>query len=316
MSTSSAVISARNLSKTFRGGVVAVSGLDLDVPAGSVYGLIGRNGAGKTTTLRLLMGLLRPDSGEARVLGADLWQAPREIRQRVGYVSQSQQLPGWMTLDELCRSNACFYGRWDEALAQRLARRWELSRKRPIAHLSGGEQRQAAILLALAAQPEVLFLDEPAAGLDPIARRALLAGLVDCLTQESGCTIMFSTHHIGDLERIGDRVGMMDRGRIVKSLRLDEWLDRVRRVQVVFNTDTVPHGFSIPAARRIRIEGPVATAVVELANEDQLTPLRSIPGARVNVFPMNLEEIFIEWFEQTEEPASSLEPQPEIAFVS
>ena len=313
MDDSAPIIEARNLTKTFRGGVVAVSGLDLRVNAGSVYGLIGRNGAGKTTTLRLLMGLLRPDAGEARVLGADLWTAPREVRQRVGYVSQSQQLPGWMTLDELCRCNTSFYRRWDPDLAHRLTRRWELPHKRPVSQLSGGEQRQAAILLALAARPEVLFLDEPAAGLDPIARRALLSSLVDSLTQETGCTIMFSTHHIGDLERIGDCIGMMDRGRIVRSLRLDDWLQRVKRVQVVFQSDDVPAGFEIPGARQLRCEGPVATAVVEFVNDDQLRSLRAIPGARVNVFPMNLEEIFIEWFERPQTPDEALEPEP-LAF--
>ena len=292
------VIEAHNVTKSFKGGVVAVNALDVEVPKGSVYGLIGRNGAGKTTTLRILMGLLRADCGEATVLGYDMWEAPRAIRQRIGYVSQSQQLPGWMTLDELCRCQAIFYPRWDGGLADTMARRWEIPRKRPISHLSGGEQRQAAILLALAARPEVLFLDEPAAGLDPVARRGLLTSLVDSLSQDIGCTIMFSTHHIGDLERIGDHIGMMDRGRIVKSLHLNEWLERMRRVQVVFSTERVPDGFTIPTARKIRCEGPVATAVVELANEEQLAPLRAIIGARVNVFPMNLEEIFIEWFDK------------------
>lgn len=297
----STVIEARNLTKAFRGGVVAVSGLDLAVPRGSVYGLIGRNGAGKTTTLRLLMGLLRPDQGEASVLGMSLWDAPHELRQRVAYVSQSQQLPGWMTLDELGRSNASLYARWDADLARGLARRWELPTKRPIAHLSGGEQRQSSILLALATRPEVLFLDEPAAGLDPIARRELLASLVDSLSRQDGCTIMFSTHYIGDLERIAEHVAMMDRGRIMRSLRLDEWLQGTKRVQVVFDGDTVPSGFTIPGTTRSRAEGPVFTALVELTNEDQLNHARSIRGARVNVFTMNLEEIFIDLLERPSE---------------
>ncbi len=301
----SIVIEARNLTKAFRGGIVAVSGLDLAVPRGSVYGLIGRNGAGKTTTLRLLMGLLRPDQGEAKVFGASLWNAPHKLRQRVAYVSQSQQLPGWMTLDELSRSNASFYPRWDPDLARVLARRWELPLKRPIAHLSGGEQRQSSILLALATRPEVLFLDEPAAGLDPIARRELLASLVDSLSWQDGCTIMFSTHYIGDLERIAEHVAMMDRGRITRSLRLDEWLQSTKRVQVVFDGDSVPPEFTIPGTRRSRSEGPVFTALVELSNEDQLNHVRALRGTRVNIFAMNLEEIFIDLFERPSESEPS-----------
>ena len=304
----SVIIEARNLTKTFRGGVVAVSGLDLAVPRGSVYGLIGRNGAGKTTTLRLLMGLLRPDQGEANVLGASLWTASHELRQRVAYVSQTQQLPGWMTLDELNRSNTIFYPRSDPDLARALARRWDLPMKRPIAHLSGGEQRKSSILLALATRPEVLFLDEPAAGLDPIARRELLASLVDSLTRQEGCTIMFSTHYIGDLERIAEHVAMMDRGRIMRSLRLDEWLQCTKRVQVVFDGSSVPPGFTIPGTKHARSEGPVFTAVVELTSEDQLKQAHSIRGARVNVFALSLEDIFIDLFDRP--PGAGLE-QPE-----
>src|SRR6266852_4404343 len=111
-------IEANNLTKTFKPGIVAVSGLDLQIPRGAVYGLIGRNGAGNTTTLRLLMGLLRPDCGRARILGADMWEAPRPIRARVAHVSQSQQLPGWMTLAELSRYASHFYETWDQVQAR------------------------------------------------------------------------------------------------------------------------------------------------------------------------------------------------------
>src|SRR5580765_8224343 len=119
-------IEANNLTKAFKVGVVAVSGLDLQIPRGAVYGLIGRNGAGKTTTLRLLMGLLRADRGEARVLGARMWDAPASLRQRVAYVSQSKQAPEWMSVEDLCRYTSHFYDRWDAALANQLIRRWEL----------------------------------------------------------------------------------------------------------------------------------------------------------------------------------------------
>jgi ABC-2 type transport system ATP-binding protein len=292
------VIEARNLSKSFRGGVVAVNGLNLGVRRGAVYGLIGRNGAGKTTTLRLLLGLLRPDAGTARIFGADFWTAPREVRQRVAYVSQMQQLPSWMTLEELCRYVALFYDRWDRPLATELARRWELPWQRPVSRLSGGEQRQGAVLLALATRPEVLLLDEPAAGLDAIARRSLLTCLVEAVSTGNGCTVLFSTHLISDLERVADYVGIMDRGRLTTSARLEDLLQTTKRVQVVFDQPTPPPDFAVPGAIRSQTDGPVLTAIVHLTADTQLDPIRQRAGVRVNVFPLSLEEVFIALFGQ------------------
>jgi ABC-2 type transport system ATP-binding protein len=296
-----AVLEANSLSKSFRGGVVAVNGLDLSVRRGSVYGLIGRNGAGKTTTLRLLMGLLRADGGTARILGADFWTAPRPLRQRVAYVAQAQQLPGWMTLEELCRYVAHFYEHWDPALAKDLVARWELPWQRALARLSAGEQRLAALLAALAARPEVMLLDEPAAGLDPIARRSLLTSLVEAISRGDGCTVLLSTHLVSDLERVAEHIGIMDRGRITTSARLEELLQTTKRVQVVFDRPGPPPDFVVPGAVRSHTAGPVVSAIARLANEAQLDPVRQMPGARVNVFPLNLEEVFIELFGKREQ---------------
>jgi ABC-2 type transport system ATP-binding protein len=289
-------IEARDLTKTFPGGVVAVNALDLAVPRGSVYGLIGRNGAGKTTTLRLLMGLLRSDRGAARVLGEDLWTASRETRARVAYVSQAQQLHAGMTLGELEHYVSRFYPRWDEGRARRLADRFELGEDWQVGAMSGGEQRKVAILLDLAARPDVLVLDEPAAGLDPVARRQLVDELIDVAGEGDGATVLFSTHILSDLERVADHVGIMDRGHLVASSRLEEIQASTKRVQVIFEGAAPPEGFAIPGAMRSRAEGPVVTAIVRMADESQLDGIRRMPGARVNVFPLGLEEIFIELF--------------------
>ena len=289
-------IEAADLTKTFPGGVVAVNGLDLAVPRGSVYGLIGRNGAGKTTTLRLLMGLLRPDRGAARVLDRDLWTAPREARARVAYVSQAQQLHAWMTLVELARYVSPFYPRWDDEEAGRLADRFGIPDDYPVGYLSGGEQRKVAILLALATRPDVLLLDEPAAGLDPVARRQLVDELIEAVSRGDGMTVLFSTHILTDLERVAEHVGIMDRGHLVTSSRLEDIRSSTKRVQVIFEGSAAPADFAIPGALRSRAEGPVVTAIVRLADDAQLEPVRRIPGARVNVFPLGLEDIFIELF--------------------
>jgi ABC-2 type transport system ATP-binding protein len=289
-------IEAQNLTKSYSGGVVAVTGLDLAVPAGTVYGLIGRNGAGKTTTLRLMMGLLRPDSGSARILGCDLWEAPRQMRQRVAYVSQSQQLPGWMSLEDFARYHASFYDNWDTDFLRRLSGRWELPWNRSLNRMSGGQQRMVASALALAARPEVLLLDEPAAGLDPIARRALLDGIVEALGHTDGCTILFSTHLIAELQRVADYVGILDRGRLIASSLLSDLLEQTKRVQVVIDQPAPPPGFAIPGAMRVQVEGPVATALVKITSDNQLDSIHRLPGVRVNIFPVNLEDLFIDLF--------------------
>ncbi len=294
------VIHASGLSKTFRGGVVAVSGFDLQVHEGEVYGLIGRNGAGKTTALKVLTGLLRPDTGSARVLGQSLWTAPMEHRQHVAYVSQGQQVPGWMSLNDLSRFAANLYDRWDDGLLRQHARRWDLPMTQAITSLSGGNQRLAALAVALSSRPKVLLLDEPAAGLDPVARRELNTCLIEVLLRGTGCTILLSTHLLGDLERLATQVGIMDRGRIVAAGAVEDWQRTMRRVQVVFAEPEAPAGFSIPGTLKTQRLGPVVTALARVTDDAQLNGVRSIPGARVNVFPLTLEELFVDWFRDPE----------------
>lgn len=294
-------IFAHQLTKSFRSAfrpdVVAVNGLNLRVASGSVYGLVGRNGAGKTTSLRLLMGLLRADAGEARLLGQDFWHADRSVRQRVAYVPQAGGSPEWMRLDDACRQAAHFHDGWDADLARSLARRWEIPRDRPLGRLSGGVRRQAALLVALATRPEVLILDEPAAGLDPVARREVLGCLVEALMAVEGCALLLSTHQLGDLERLASHVGMMEHGRILAEGSVEDWKRSMRRVQVVFPGQEVPAGVGIPGALRSQALGPVLTAVARLTDPGQLDPLRSRPGVRVNLFPLTLEELFVELFQ-------------------
>ncbi|MFH1023726.1 MAG: ABC transporter ATP-binding protein [Planctomycetota bacterium] len=290
------VIEMKGLTKVFPGDVVAVNALDMAIPRGTVYGFIGRNGAGKTTALRLLMGLLRPSAGRTEILGQELISAPREHRARVAYVSQEQQIHAWMTLAELCAYVGHFYPTWDQSYAERLAGRFGVAMDRQTGLLSGGERRKAAILLALAARPDVLVMDEPAAGLDPIARRELIDALVETLNEGNGRTVLFSTHIISDLERVADHVGIMDKGRLVTSSPLADLQTSTKRVQMIFPGDRVPEGFALPGAIRSETSGPVYTAVVRQADESALAAAGAGHGARVQVFSLGLEDIFIEVF--------------------
>jgi ABC-2 type transport system ATP-binding protein len=289
-------IQARQLGKTFRGGVVAVNNLNLEIPRGAVYGLAGRNGSGKTTTLRLLMGLLQPDQGLTRVLGWDLWRAPRSVRTRVAYVAQSPQLPGGLSLEELCRGLARVHRKWDQARARELTCAWELPWQRPVGSLSNGEQRKAAVLLAFAGRPEVLVLDEPASGFDLVARRQLLEQIVDAITGSDGCTVLLSTHAIGDLERVADHIGVIDDGRMALSERLEDLLNQTKRVQVIFEDEESPAYFAIPGALRSRRAGPVVNAIVRIVDGSELDALRSSTHVRIQIFPIGLEDIFLELF--------------------
>lgn len=289
-------IEASEVSKFFPGGVVAVDQLNLRVRHGGVYGLIGPNGAGKTTALRLLMGLLRPQSGTARVLGEELWHAPQTVRSKVVYISQTQQLHSWMTLDELCRYASHLYESWDNDYAKSLAKRWSLKWNQRLGTMSSGDQRKAALVLAFASRAEVLLLDEPAAGLDPITRRALVDEIIDLLARGQDCTVLLSTHLLEDLERLVDSVGIMNGGRLIVSSPLDELQSSVKRIQVIFDGDSVPDGFAVPGALWAESSGPVLTSLSRLANEAQLDPLRHWPGARLNVFPLSLEDILLAFF--------------------
>lgn len=299
------VIQIRNLTKTFPGGTVGVTGLNLEIEAGTVYGLMGRNGAGKTTTIRLLMGLLRADDGEARIFGEDMREAGRALRGKVAYVSQSEQMPAWMTLRDLSRYVSHFYERWNKSFAEDLAIRWGISSLQPMGNLSGGEQRKAAIILALASEPEVLILDEPAAGLDPLSRRELINEVVGVLTRHTSATILFSTHIITDLERVAEWVGILERGRLVMHRPLDELHGSFRRVQVIFPGEAPPPQFTIPGAARTVVSGPVVSGVTEFFDAEHIEGLKRWPGVRVQVFPLALEEIFIELSKSAEEASAA-----------
>ncbi len=297
-----AAIEVAGLAKVFGRGakaVRAVDGLDLSVAQGSVYGLLGRNGAGKTTTLRLLAGVLAPTAGVARVLGTEMRTASARERSRFGYITQATQLDRTLTGAQIASYLSRFYPQWDRERVTREALRFDIALDRRVGNLSGGQQRVMSVILALAGQPEVLLLDEPAAGLDPVARRELVDILVDLLGDGNRTTILLSTHIVGDIERLADRVGMLSEGRLHMEGDLDEIQQSCRRVQAIFKSGAVPPVFAPEGVLRERRQAGVWSGVVR-CSADALANLEATPGADVQLFPLGLEELFVELFTREE----------------
>src|SRR6478672_1279716 len=213
------VVEIKNLTRQF-GAKRALDNVSLAVPRGVVFGLVGANGAGKTTLIRHVLGLLKAQAGSVRVFGLDPVKEPVRVLSRIGYLSEEGDLPGWMRVDELMRYMRAFYPSWDEAYAQDLRRQFELDPVAKVKTLSKGQKARAGLLVALAYRPELLLLDEPSSGLDPIVRRDILGAIVRTIADE-GRTVLFSSHLLDEVERISDRVAMLKGGHILFTGELD-----------------------------------------------------------------------------------------------
>jgi ABC-2 type transport system ATP-binding protein len=214
------VVELSDLSRRF-GQKEALCSVTLSLRRGAVYGLVGANGAGKTTIIKHILGLLKAQSGTVRVFGRDPVDDPVGVLSRLGYLSEENDLPGWMRLDELIRYTRAFYPKWDDGYAQELRERFALEPGAKIGNLSKGQKARAGLLVALAYRPELLVLDEPSSGLDPIVRRDIL-GAVMRTTADEGRTVLFSSHLLDEVEEVADHVTMISRGRIVLSAPLEE----------------------------------------------------------------------------------------------
>ena len=209
------VVEVSELTRRF-GAKTALDSVSVSMPRGAVYGLVGANGAGKTTLIRHLLGLLRPESGVVRVFGLDPVADPVGVLSRIGYLSEENDIPGWMRVGELMRYSRAFYPAWDDAYAEELRRGFALDPAARIKSLSKGQKARAGLLIALAYRPELLVLDEPSSGLDPIVRRDILGAVIRTIAGE-GRTVLFSSHLLEEVEQVADHVTMISEGKIVLS---------------------------------------------------------------------------------------------------
>jgi len=265
------------------------------VPAGSIFGFLGRNGAGKTTTIKLLMGLLKPDGGEARVFGLPAGdpRAGIEIRRRVGFVTEDKELYPYMTVDEIIRFTRSFFPKWRVDLEKKYLKLFDLAPGRKIPDLSKGMRSKLMLLLGISHGAEILILDEPTEGLDPIAVEDMLRELVAIAAAE-GTTIFFSSHQLHEVEQIADRVSIIDRGAAVLSGSLDDLKNHYRRLRVVLREELRGPVRWGEGAEHIRQDGRTVEILASRNIEAIVNQAQSLPGASVECFPVNLKELFVE----------------------
>ncbi|MDA0816607.1 MAG: ABC transporter ATP-binding protein [Planctomycetota bacterium] len=298
-------VTIRGLTKQFRTGwreaKEVLTSVDLDVPRGAIVGLLGVNGSGKTTLLKMLVGLLRADAGEVRVFGDDPWTMRAATKRRIGYVPQEVRVAPWMSVAEVVRYTAAFYGtQWNRSWAEELLDRFHLERGDRAGTLSGGQTQKLGLVLALGHRPELLLLDEPVASLDPLARRELLATLVQLAEEtadsEHSQTVLFSTHITADLERVATHVALLKNGRVTLFDEIDSLKEMVQRVRVTSATslpDQLPEGGLLHLARDSR----TLSATLSDGGAARWQAWAEAAGAECAIELLNLEELFIELHE-------------------
>jgi ABC-2 type transport system ATP-binding protein len=293
-----AVIRFHEVSKRY-GAEVALDRFSLEVPAGSVFALLGENGAGKTTAIRILLGLAEPDSGQSEVLGLASAAQGLEIRRRVGYVPERLTLYEWMSVEEIGWFTAGFFGEGFLPEYRRLAEQFGLPGRRKIKTLSKGMRAKVALSLAMAHDPEVLVLDEPTSGLDALVRREFLESMVD--RAATGKTVFLSSHQIAEVERVADIVAILHQGRLVLVQRLDELKAAVSEVTFTMNNGAAPPHLPGEVLFR-RQRARQWQVLVRTAAEDCLAALSANPSVQnVEARTPSLEEIFVAYMQQGRE---------------
>jgi len=285
------IIRTHSLGKRY-GRTQVLDGLNLEINEGSVFGLVGPNGAGKTTFIKILMNILTADRGEASILGVDARRIGVSTLEQIGYVSENQELPGWMTIDYFLRYLKPFYKRWDDALVEELLRQFDLPSDRKLRHLSRGMRMKAALVSVLAYRPKLLILDEPFSGLDPLVRDEFTGGMLE---RAEDMTILISSHDLGEIESFASHIGYLEKGRLQFSEETHALSGRFREVEVTVDAPPLParwpdHWMAPETgAAMIRF---VETQFDAMQSESKIRSL--FPSAsHIELRPMSLRSIFV-----------------------
>jgi len=283
-------VEIRNVTRRF-GQKIALDDVSLTLPTGTVLGLVGENGAGKTTLIRHVMGLLKAEQGLVRVFGLDPVLEPVKVLSQIGYLSEEPDLPGWMRVHELIRYIAAFYPTWDAQYAAQLQKDFALDLSARIKHLSKGQRARAGLLCALAYRPDLLVLDEPSSGLDPIVRRDILSAIIRTIADE-GRTVLFSSHLLSEVERVSDRIAMIKNGRIVFCDTTQAVRDAHTRITIRFD-EPREHPPVMDGALTWEGRGREWTAVMSIAASEARLAASSLGAQVVEQSAVNLDEIFL-----------------------
>jgi len=227
------LVELKNLSRRFA-GKYALQDINFSIPESSVFGLIGVNGAGKTTLIKHILGLYKAQVGEVSVFGLNPIDNPEKVLSRVGYMSEVTDLPNWMRIDELMRYTKAFYSDWDSAYAQSLLKHFDLQAHQKISDLSKGQKARVALLLAVSHRPDLLILDEPSSGLDPLMRRDILRTVIKVVAEE-GRSVLFSSHLLDEVERVADSIAIINKGKILIQGELDTVKENYCRALIQFS---------------------------------------------------------------------------------
>jgi ABC-2 type transport system ATP-binding protein len=301
------VIQLHSVRKRF-GQHEVLRGMNMTVERGQIFALLGLNGAGKTTAIRLLLGLIPRDGGSIAVLGRDPQQEPMDVRRSVGFLAEDQQMFGWMTVAELLAFMAPFYPTWDRDLGNRYVKEFDLPPNQRIKHLSKGQNVRLGLVLALAHRPELVILDDPALGLDPIMRKEFNRDLIAHL-QGEGATVLYSSHLLYEVEPIADEVAILHEGVILKQAATEMLRHDVKQI-IVSDEDFAEHQGLLSA---IDVRHQRAEVAVTVENAAATIERLAAEGVALRVIDLNLDDIFAAYVAGRREPTGGAAPRGAIA---
>ena len=292
--TNQYAIETNDLTKYY-GTYAAVDHLNLKIPHGSIYGLLGRNGAGKSTTISMLLNFARPTCGTCSIAGCDSQNLTPELLTKIGYINEGHKLYSSMKLKEIQKFQAAFYpDSWNNNLFDEMLDFFELPKNKRIRKLSNGQRAQVSLALTIAPDPEILIMDDPTLGLDVVVRRQFLEGMIK-LIQRKGRTILFSSHILSDVERVADHIAIIDQGKLRADCTMEEFRSAVRKIIIHFDNQP-PQKMNIPGLLHHRQNEHTVEAVLVSAPDEELQQWCQDNNATIHSeLDMSLEDQFIEY---------------------